>query len=327
MDRRGHALRRAGRAAAALTLCAAALFFARVDARAAVVTPLGLVPSGGVAVLKIDWRAVRADSRLRASVKGDEFERLLERIGVRSGEVTEAVIFVDLAGAGTPDTAMILKGGARLMPAAAILRAGGWVEGVLHGYRIFDERAGDSRLAALHSGLLVVGTKGAVARVIGVESATGKPQTADATFRKLLAQTAVPDYPVSLMLSLPQEYQDTADVLVKASSVLLGFVGLGPLGSLLDEVGVARGVGFSFMRRGDEMPVSLVAVMKDDGAATLVSGTLTLMKGAAALIPARDDEPPDARSARRMFESMSVVRMREVVSVRLTLPEFPAMPR
>jgi hypothetical protein len=67
--------------------------------------------------------------------------------------------------------------------------------------------------------------------------------------------------------------------------------------------------------------------MKDEGAASLVSGTLTLLKGAAALMPAAHDESPDARRARQMFESMSVVRAREVVSVRLTLSEFEARRR
>jgi hypothetical protein len=327
MDKNEGVGRRAGRRALALALCASALLLASADARAAVVTPLGLVPAGGVAVLRIDWGAVRADARLREAVKGDEFERLLQRVGVRSGEVTEAVIFFDIASAGTPDTAMILKGRAPLRPAVAALRDAGWSEGSLRGYRVFDDGAGDSRLAGLRSGMLVVGTKGAVERVTDVESAAGKPQTADATFRKLLVQTVAPDYPVSLMFALPQEYQDAADVVVKAASVLLGFTSLGPLGSLVDAVGVARGVGFSFARRGDEVPVNLVAVMKDDGAASLVSGTFTLLKGAASLMPAREDEPPDARRARKMFESMSVVRRREVVSVRLTLPEFPAARR
>lgn len=325
MNEHGYRARRAGQAVAALSFCMSALFFACIETRATVVTPLGLVPAGGVVVLRIDWSSVRAGTHLREAVKGDDFERLLQRVGVRSDEVTEAVIFADLSN--SQNTAMILKGRVPLRPTARTLQAGGWGESSFRGYRVFDEGAGDSRLAALRSGLLVVGTKSAVERVIGVESAAGRPQTDDAVFRKLSAQTVGAGYPVSLMLVIPQEYSDAADVVVTAASLLLDFGGLGPLGSLLDKVGVAHGIGVSFTQRGDEMPMNLVAVMKDDGAATLVSGTLTLLKGAASLVPARDDEPPDARRARRMFESMSVVRTREVVSVKLTLPEFPPVPR
>lgn len=315
-------VRRSRSRPAGLALCVAAFLFAGGAARGAVVTPLGLVPAGGVVVLRVDWGAVRTDPRLRETIKGDDLETMFRRIGLRSVEVAEAVIFADLAGGNRPDTAMILKGRAPLRPAVATLRDAGWSEGPFRGYRIFGERAGDSCLAGLRSGLLVVGTRGGVERVIGVETGAGRSQMTDANFRRLMAQTARAGYPVSLVTALPQEYQDAADVALKAATGLLSFTGLGPLGSLLDEVGLARGVGFSFTRRGDALPLNLVAVMKDDGAASLVSGTLTLLKGAASLVPARSDEPPDARRARQMFEGMSVVRTREVVSVRLTLPKF-----
>lgn len=318
--------RRGGRLArllpATLALFAAALLFAGDEVHAAGVNPVGLVPSGGVAVLRVDWKAVRADAQLRAAIKGDSLERVFEQVGLRGSDVAEAVIFTDVAGAGSPDMAMILRGVTPLRAAAATLRAKGWGESAFRGYRIFKEGAGDSCLAGLRSGFLVVGTRGAVGRVIDVESAASRPQVADPNFRKLLAQTSAAQRPIALLLALPQEYQDAADVAVKAAALLLDFTGFSPLGTLLDKVGLARGVGFSFTRRGDTLPLSMVAVMKDAGAASLVSGTITLFKGAASLMPARDGESPDARRARQTFESMTVVRVREVVSVRLTLPEF-----
>ena len=307
---------------ATLALCAAALLLAGDEVRAAGVNPVGLVPSGGVAVLRVDWKAVRADARLRDAIKGDGLEMAFEQVGLRGGDVAEAVIFTDIAGAGSPDMAMILRGITPLRPAAATLRAKGWGESDFRGYRMFKEGAGDSCLVGLRSGFLVVGTRGAVERVVNVEAAAGKPQVADPNFRKLLAQTSAAQHPITLLLALPQEYQDAADVAVKAAAILLDFTGFSPLGTLLDKVGLARGVGFSFTRRGDTLPLSMVAVMKDEGAASLVSGTITLLKGAASLMPARNDESPDARRARQTFESISVVRAREVVSVRLTLPEF-----
>ncbi|MBC7929136.1 MAG: hypothetical protein H7Z38_01050 [Rubrivivax sp.] len=321
--KRGETLRRLKRLHGGIAFCVAALLLACGEAHAARgVTPMGLVPSGGIAVLRIDWAAARGNAPLREAVKGDEVEKLLGRIGVRSGDVAEAVVFTDFAGSNKSDTAMILKGRARLQAAGNTLRERGWVERAFGSYRIFTEAAGDSCLAQLRSGFLVVGTKGGVERVIGVESAGGKSIFASASFRKLLAQTARAGHPVSLMMTLPQEYQDAGDVAVKAAAVLLDFTGLGPLGSLLDKVGLARGVGFSFTRDGDSTPVNLVALMKDEGAASLVSGTLTLLKGAASLLPAHNESPAD-RQARQVFESMSVVRTREVVSVRLTIPESP----
>lgn len=305
----------------ALALCAAALFHARAEAQTASRGLVGLVPAGGVAVLRVDWGAVRADAKLRDAIKADGLERVFEQVGVHGGEVAEAVIFTEIVGAGRPDMAMILRGTAPLRPAAQALRAKGWGESAFRGYRIFEEDAGDSCLAGLRSGNLVVGTRGAIERVITVESAAGRPQMADPNFRKLLAQTSAAGHPVEMLLALPEEYQDAANVAEKAASILLNFTGFAPLGTLLDKVGLARGIGFSFTRRGNTLPLSMVALMRDEGAASLVSGTLTLLKGAASWMTTHD-ESPDARRARQTFESMSVVRVREVVSVRLTLPEF-----
>src|SRR5207248_901351 len=162
--------------------------------------------------------------------------------GVRSGDVAEAVVFTDFAGTNNSDTGMILRGGARLQPAASALRGRGWAASAFRGYKIYS--GGDDCLAQLRSGFLVVGSK----------------------------------------------------------------------------VAVERGIAFSFTRSGDSMPINLVALMKDEGAASLVSGTLTLLKGATSLLPARDESPAD-RQARQVFEGMSVMRTREVISVRLTIPD------
>ena len=305
---------------AILVLCLAALALACgvACASSAGITPLGLVPSGSVAVLKLNWGAVRGDARLRAAIRGDELEKIFERAGVRSGDVAEAVVFTDFAGTNNSDTGMILRGGARLQPAASTLRGRGWAEAAFRGYKIYS--GGDDCLAQLRSGFLVVGSRVAVERVISVESGGGKSLMADANFRKLLAQTASAGHPVEFLLTLPQEYQDAGNVALKAAGLLLDFGGLGPLGGLLDKVGLARGIAFSFTRSGDSMPINLVALMKDEGAASLVSGTLTLLKGAMSLLPARDESPAD-RQARQVFEGMSVMRTREVISVRLTIPD------
>jgi hypothetical protein len=313
-------LARSRRLLVGIVFCSAALMLTGGAACASSggVTSLSLVPSGGVAVLRINWGAVRGDSRLHEAIRGDELERILERVGVHSGDVAEAVVFTDFANSNNSDTGMILRGGAHLQPAVSALRGRGWSETAFRGYKIFS--GGNDCLAQLRSGFLVVGTRGAVERVIGVESGGGKALVADANFRRLLAQTASAGHPVEFLLTLPQEYQDAGDVAVKAASLLLDFGGLGPLGGLLDRVGLARGIGFSFTRSGDSMPVNLVALMKDENAASLISGSLTLLKGATLLLPARDESPAD-RQVRQVFEGMTVTRSREIVSMRLTIPD------
>ena len=303
-----------------LCACLAVLACAPAAAGAAPArTPLGLVPAGGIAVLRLDWSAVRADPLLRSAVKADELEKVFERVGVRGVEVSEAVIFLDLAEPSRAAPAMILRG-LRLRPGLAALRARGWGGGDFRGYRLHTEGAGDGCVAQLRSGFVVAGTRATVERVIAVETGTTPAVTADEKFRLLSSHAAAGAHPVSLMMMLPQEYSDAADVMVLAASVLLDFAGLGPVGTVLDKVGLARGVGFSFGRAAGGVTVQLFALMRDERAAGLVSGTLTLLKGAASLMKRRAESESDRR-ARQVFESMNVTRTGAAVSVRLTLPE------
>jgi hypothetical protein len=308
------------RAARAACFTALAFAFAPAAVRAAPGrAPSGFVPAGGAAVLRLDWAVVRADPLLRAAVKADELEKVFERVGVRGGEVSEAVIFLDIADPNRAGTAMILKG-PRLRPALGELRSRGWGQAVSRGYRLHTEGAGGGCVAQLRSGFVVAGTRATVERVIAVESAGARSIVADEKFRLLSSHTSAAADPVSLLMIVPQEYADAGDVMVLAASILLDFAGLGPVGTLLDKVGLARGVGFSFGRGRGGVPLSLVALMRDERAAGLVSGTLTLLKGAASLMPARAEREAD-RHARQVFESMTVTRTRAAVSVRLTLPE------
>jgi hypothetical protein len=276
-------------------------------------------------VLRINWGVVRGDVPLREAVRGDELEKIFERIGVRSADVAEAVVFTQFADAGNSGGALILRGGAGRRPEVSNLRERGWGESAFGGYKIYTSGGGSDCLAQLRSGLLVVGSRGAVERVIGVESGDAKPFVSDANVRKLRAETSGAGEPVEFLLTLPQGYQDAGDMAVKAAGFLLDFTGFGPLGELMDTVGIARGIRFSLTHSGSSMVVNLAAVMKDEGAATLISGTLTLLKGATSLLPARDGSAAD-REARRAFEQMSVARVREVVSVKMTIPES-SLPR
>src|SRR5438128_11350597 len=54
---------------------------------------LDLVPSDSCAVIVVDWSALRTDNDLKRLFKGDQFEAVLERLGVESSAVKTMVVF------------------------------------------------------------------------------------------------------------------------------------------------------------------------------------------------------------------------------------------
>lgn len=292
-----------------------------VESHARVASPVGVIPAGSVLVLRMNWGAVRGSARLKEVIKGDALERIMASAGIDGGDVTDMAIFVDIDAPANARTAMVMSGGARLRAAAARLGTAGWKESNYHGYKFFSVGTQDNCLANLRAGYVVLGTKSGVEAVIDTERAPANSILTDPRFSKLLAQTAATRHPLSMLLTLPREAENAGDVAVKAVSFLLDFTGFAPLGKLLDHVGLARGVGFTMAHEGSSFPVSFVALMKDENAAGLISGTFSLLKGATSWLPATPNESESDRQMRQAFQSMTVTRTRAMVALRLTMPE------
>jgi len=280
------------------------------------VTPLSLVPSGSVAVLKVKWSEVSRDTRLRQIIRGDALERMMAGSGIDSRDVTDLVIFWDIVRA---RSAMVIAGSARLRASANTLGSEGWQEKSYRGYKFFADASEANCLANLQSGFVVLSARPGVEAVIDTEQAPAQAIINDAHFRKLLAQYATTQPPISLMMTLPPAAQVAGDTAVKAASFLLDFTSFAPLGKLLDKVGLARGIGLSITHSGNSCPVNFVASMKDDDA-SLVSGTFSVLKGAASWLSSRP-EPESDRQMRRAFQNMTITRTRDLVSIALVLPE------
>jgi hypothetical protein len=307
------------RRVASLGLCFMALIVLAGEARAGGAPHLRSVPRGSVAVLRVKWGVVRRDARLREFVKGDDLERIMTAAGIGSADVNEAAIFIDISSPTSARSAMVMSGGPRLRTASAGRAAAGWGAASYRGLTLFSDPSQANCLASLRSGFVALGTRAGVEAVIDAELSPSGSALSDARFRKLLAESDAARHPVSLMMLLPEAAQDAADVAVKAASFLLNLTGFWPLGKLLDSVGLARGVSFSISHSGGSFPASFVALMKDESAATIVSGTFSLLKGATSWLPARNESEAD-REVRLAFQNMTVARARDTVSVRLTVP-------
>ena len=316
-----HALRWLSLVACALSLCGVQA----AAQRAAGGGPVSLVPQGAVAVVRLDWRGVSRDQQLRRIINGDQFERLLRRSELSPDEVAEAAIFGDLKPSSSAITGMILGGRFNLRELVGRLKERGWAEHSYHARPIYSDPAGDSYLAPLRAGMLVAGTKSGVESVIEVEA---NPRTALAgkqPFRMMFAGLGASRQPISFVMALPQMYQDMADAAFKVATVMMNVAGLGPLGLILDKIGLARSLGFAISREGDSFPVQILSLMKDDGAAGFVSGALNLLKSLPMMVSGGGASRGDSEAI-AMLQNMSVTRKGALLSIRFAMPKS-GMPR
>src|SRR6185295_3877450 len=123
--------------------------------------------------------------------------------------------------------------------------------------------------------------------------------------------------PISFMMGLPLEYQALADVGVQVVSNLLSLSGVGSLGYVIEKIGFPHTIGFSIERKGARFPVQLLAQMKDETAAALISGSLTLMQSLSSNLTSAQMSAAD----REMLKSLEVTRNDALLSIRLVLRE------
>ena len=114
-----------------------------------------------------------------------------------------------------------------------------------------------------------------------------------------------------------------ADAALEATSVALSLFDLGAVGALLKQINIARGLGLSLGHRSNQMyPVEMCVLMRDEEAAALVSRSVNLLKG---LSTAASNSNTDEQ-ARQALHDLSITRVREVLSIKMTVPQAVLMP-
>lgn len=303
----------------ALTLCLSAPWLAGCGGSYGRRSLVELIPKDALVVLSVNWQAVRGDHDLQALIKGAEFKRILEEVGMNEQTLTRLAIFGDGTAGSVGSTGMLLNGSFNAREVAEAAKGRGWLRESYNGHAVYVNQSDDTRLAALDSGALACGTKKGVEGVLRAESDTETSFASTATYKRLSKLFKGGGAPVSMILAFPQQLQDAADAALKVASLMMDFTGVGPLGQLMSKIGYARALGCTIGREGESFPVKLVAVMKDEEAATFVSGGLTLLKGIGALAGQSLARSPEEAEALRNFQNMSVSTKGEVLTVGLMM--------
>jgi hypothetical protein len=286
---------------------------------------LTYVPASSYAVLAVNWKTVSKDTDLNKISKGVEVEKLFAQLGLPEGSVREFAVFSDPGSSGHMSSGLIVKGSFDSDDVVKELVKQGWTEQDFEGRRVYANPKDGSWLATFHKQILILGTESGVKDAIGAESRSEDRFTANPAYKVLAAHFEGKQYPILMMVALPPASQDMANAAVQLTSTVMNLTGIGPLGDLLNKIGYAQGLGCAISHRDDLFPVALLAVMKDEESAKLVSGALSLLTNLGGMVSKNYASRTDA-DATLALRTMMIERKREVVVIKMSLSKKDLAP-
>ena len=282
------------------------------------VSAVAWVPPTAVAIVNLNWTVAQQDERFRAMLNADQLDRALEQLKINGKDISEVVLFSGInTSLSSGVVAGIFRGSYSIPIVAAQLRSQNLSEQIYKKRTIYFNPADKSCSTILRSGILVVGSKKGVEGVIDVEDNPRTGLVLRRPFTSLLAKFVNSRQPISFVMGLPLEYRALADVGLKVVSNLLSLSGVGSLGYVIEKIGFPDVIGFSIERKGAAFPVQLLAQMKDDTSAALISGSLSLMQSLGSNLTSDQMSAAD----REMLKSLEVVRDDALLSIKLVLRE------
>jgi len=281
-------------------------------------TLLGYVPSSSHAVVAVNWRTVRRDPDLKRISKGAEVEKLFTKLGLNEETVTEFAVYGNHRASAQGSKGLIAKGNYDSNEIVKKLVQVGWTERDIEGRRVYINPDDASWLTTFEKDLVAFGTESAVRDAIDARKKSENRFTANPVYKLLSSRFESKQYPILMMVALPQASQDMANAAVQLTSTALDLAGVGPLGDLLTKIGYAQGLGCAISHKDESFPVVVSAVMKDEESARFVSGALELLKNFGGMA-SRNYSSQTNNDAARALETMSIERIREVVSIKMLM--------
>lgn len=284
------------------------------------VSALSFAPANSVGVLKVNWNQVRSNAQLRNIVKGDDFERIINQFGLETSNVSEWVMFADINPSPNTGAGVIITGNFSANSIRETVLTKNWVEEKLAAQTVYVNPADNSYLSPLRNGLVIAGTKAGVEKSLKTISNPRGSIARQQPFASLFSQLGTSFHPIGFAIGIPQDYQAVADIAVKVTAKLLSFTGLGPLGTILEKLGLVRALGFSVTTSKKGYPVQLVAMMNDEITASLASGGLNLLKNLSASIAGMRNTQQN-REAIEALKTMLIINKGAMISVSFSMPE------
>lgn len=272
-----------------------------------------LVPIESCAILILNWSSIRADGELRRVLKGDEFEALLQRLGIESESIKTVTVFSAINSQSS--SGLLLRGSFDRKAVVAELKDNGWSEASIEGHKVYVNAA--DYIAILSSNTLFAGTREGAVGVFRAADDSKESILASEAYKRINDALSTKAQPVKAFLLIPQGTLDMADAALTATSIALSFFNLGGVGQLLRAVNVAKGFAFSVASgKQEKYPVELCVLLRDEDTAALVNGSLNAMKAVSELAASDTRDQESVRALRQM----TIVRKHEVLAVKMEIP-------
>lgn len=286
--------------------------------------PIDLVPSSSIIVASLDWNKVSNDRDLMKLIRMEQIIEQLQWVERDGGGISTVIYFSDGKKQSDGCNGAIVLGKFSEDRVKQSVIGRGWREDRYERFKRFVDSNEKEWLLFLESRAFVVGSK------VGIEAVEGRKTRSrkDAKMQKSLEETL--NYfserkpAIYMAIGVPERTQEAAETALTLTEALLDLSGVGAVGEILGTIGIAQSLGIALSPKNEFIEVELLATMSSQKSARFVAGAIDLLRGATVLIP-QGSLSPEERNRLRTFETATVNRKKELLSVTLAVERSALM--
>lgn len=274
-----------------------------------------LLPKRPNVLLFLKINQIAKDRDLSRALNLRELERELAKSNIALGEVKRTVVFMDSSS--KKYLGMILE---RDNTKSKIqLPKGRWRKERYSRDDYYYNSASDECIASIGSRTLVFGTEEAVKDVLDVYRGRAESQDLQPTYKELTESIKRVSPPVTGYFIISQRVLDMQRAGLEAAKTVLNFLDLGIFSAILRKISLVEGFRISIEHQGNVFPTEMLCLMESEKAASLISGSINLLKSISSAVP-KGEMRAQQKQSFKAFESMKVSRESRALKIKMTIP-------
>ena len=273
-----------------------------------------LVPSSSNMVEIINWSAVRKDDGLKRIIGSEMFEKQIRRFGIDEAKVSELIVFSTIRS--ETQGGLLFRGSFDGRKTLAALKAQGWNEDSIDGRKVYS--SGKDFAFSPSEDVLAAGTRDSIAAIFRAMKDSKESLTTTAAFKKIRSALSKNKSPVAAYLLAPDGTVEAIDAGLSVAEGAMSLFDMGGIVGILKHLNFASGVGFTIARgTNGKYSVNLSALMRDEKTAKIAAGSLSLLQGLSAMIPADSNDRENVGE----LQDFNVTREENVLLLKMQMPE------
>lgn len=287
------------------------------------VSPLEVVPSNATILISLETSQIPPNSKIGDAVDIQELYKELSAMKLEPENLSELVVFADekVYYDNEEFSGIVIQGRFNAEKKIKSLVDKDCSKQEYHGCEYYLNSASDECVMVIDSNSLAFGYKAAIKSIIDVKEGELDNIFKNPQYKRILSHFSLTDAPMQGYFMLPKAAYDMGKVGIEGLSGLSELLGVGAIGAILQKIGMVKGFGISLDEKADKMPVELLCIMGSESAASLISGSLNLMRGLTGIMP-QDNMTAKDKEAIDSFNNMIVSRDKDLFTIRMDLEEL-----